>query len=119
MRLEATMNEGRYAERLQRVRRMMAEQGLDGLLCYGNGFRKDYLRYVHPAPTPSPYGCCLITPDGGTLFVEAPWDTLPAAETVQEVVGARSATGVAQAVAAKVRRLGLGPRLGLAGGEVL
>jgi Xaa-Pro dipeptidase len=112
-------DEGRYAERLQRLRGMMAEQRLDGLLCYGNPFRKDYLRYVHPAATPSPYGFCLLTPDSGTLFVEAPWDALPAAATVQEVVGARSAPGVAQAVAAKVRRLGLGPRLGLAGGEVL
>src|SRR3954470_3719823 len=98
---------GRYADRLGRVRQMMREQRLDALLCYGNPFRKDYLRYVHPAPTPSPYGFCLLTPEGGTLFVEAPWDTLPAAETVQEVVGARAATGVAQAVAAKVRRLGL------------
>ena len=45
---------GRYAERLGRLRQMMADQGLDGLLCFGNPFRKDYLRYVHPAPTPSP-----------------------------------------------------------------
>jgi Xaa-Pro aminopeptidase len=104
---------------MQRVRQMMAEQQLDGLLCYGNPFRKDYLRYVHPAPTPSPYGFCLLTAEGGTLFVEAPWDTLPAAETVQDVVGARAATGVAQAVAAKVRQVGLGSRLGLVGGEVM
>lgn len=110
---------GRYAERLARIRQMMAAEGLDGLLCFGNGFRKDYLRYVHPAPTPSPYGYCLLTPDGGTLFVEAPWDALPAAETVQEVRGARTRAGVAQAVAQRVRQLGLGPRLGLAGGEVL
>jgi Xaa-Pro aminopeptidase len=111
---------GRYAERLGRLRQMMAERQLDGLLCYGNPFRKDYLRYVHPAPTPSPYGFCLLTPDGaGTLFVEAPWNTLPAAETVQDVVGARTPAAVAQAVAGTVRRLGLGPRLGLAGGEVL
>ena len=52
---------GRYAERLGRVRQMMREQRLDALLCYGNPFRKDYLRYVHPAPTPSPYGFCLLT----------------------------------------------------------
>src|SRR5688572_6606015 len=100
------MNEGRYAERMHRVRRMMAEQQLDGLLCYGNAFRKDYLRYVHPAATPSPYGFCLIAPDGGTLFVEAPWDTLPGAETVQNVVGARAATEVAQAAAERARTLG-------------
>jgi Xaa-Pro dipeptidase len=111
---------GRYAERVERVRQMMADQDLAGLLCFGNSFRKDYLRYVHPAPTPSPYGFCLLTRDGeGTLFVEAPWDTLPAAETVRQVVGARTPAGVAQAVAAQVRKLGLGPRLGLAGGEVM
>ncbi len=110
----------RYAERLGRLQRMMAEQHLDGLLCFGNNFRRDYLRYVHPAPTPSPYGFCLLAPDGGgTLFVEAPWDTLPAAETVQQVIGARTAAGVARAVAARVRQLGLGPRLGLAGGDVM
>src|SRR3712207_654266 len=68
---------GRYAERLGRVRQMLAEQNLDGLLCYGNPYRKDYLRYVHPAPTPSPYGFCLLTRDGATLFVESPWDRLP------------------------------------------
>lgn len=111
---------GRYAERLARLRQMLAEQQLDGLLCFGNAFRKDFLRYVHPAPTPSPYGFCLLAPDGsGTLFVEAPWDTLPAAETVQEVIGARAPADVARAVAARVRQLGLGPRLGLAGGEVM
>jgi Xaa-Pro dipeptidase len=110
---------GRYAERLGRVREMMREQRLDALLCYGNPFRKDYLRYVHPAPTPSPYGFCLLTHEGGTLFVEEPWDRLPPAETVEDVVGARSPVGVAQAVAAKARQLGVGPRLGLAGGEVM
>jgi hypothetical protein len=97
---------GRYAERLGRVREMMREQRLDALLCYGNPFRKDYLRYVHPAPTPSPAGFCVLTQEGGSLFVEAPWDRLPPAETVQDVVGARSPVGVAQAVAAKVHQLG-------------
>ena len=112
-------SEGRYAERLARLRAMMAAERLDGLLCYGNGYRKDFLRYAHPAPTPSPYGFCLLTPEGGELFVEAPWDTQPAAETVQQVHGARTPTAVAQRVAARVRALELGPRLGLAGGEVL
>jgi len=110
---------GRYAERLGRLRQMMADQRLDALLCYGNQFRKDYLRYVNPAPTPSPYGFCLLTPDGATLFVEEPWDRLPASETVQEVIGARSPATVARAVATKARQLGVGPRLGLAGGEVM
>src|SRR5262245_3552676 len=97
----------------------MAEQGWDGLLCYGNGFRKDYLRYVQPAPTPSPYGFCLLTADGGSLFVESPWEALAPAETVQEVRGARTPAGVGRLVAERVQQLGLGPRLGLAGGEVL
>ncbi|HZU05637.1 MAG TPA: Xaa-Pro peptidase family protein [Chloroflexota bacterium] len=110
---------GRYAARLARLRQMMAEQGLDGLLCFGNGFRKDYLRYVNPAPTPSPYGFCLLTPQDVTLFVEAPWDQLPPGETVQEVIGARSPAEVARAVARRARQLGVGPRLGLAGGEVM
>ncbi len=110
---------GRYAERLGRLRRMLAEQGLDALLCYGNQFRKDYLRYVNPAPTPSPYGFCLLTPDDATLFVEAPWDRLPPGETVGEVIGARSPAEVARAVATRARQRGVGPRLGLAGGEVL
>jgi len=110
---------GRYDERLSRLRRLMAEQGWDGLLSFGNGFRKDYLRYVHPAPTPSPYGFCLLTDDGGSLFVESPWEALPPAETVQDVHGARTPAGVARLVAERARQLGLGPRLGLAGGEVL
>src|SRR5437868_14431085 len=97
----------------------MAEHGWDGLLCYGNGFRKDYLRYVHPAPTPSPYGFCLLTQEGGTLFVEAPWDRLAPAEPVQVVARARWPAGLALAVAAAVRQLGVGPRVGLAGVEVL
>src|SRR5262249_43342320 len=82
-------------------------------------FRKDYLRYAHPAPTPSPYGFCLLTAEGGSLFLESPWEALPAAETVQDVRGARTAAGVARLVAERVQQLGLGPRLGLAGGEVL
>jgi Xaa-Pro dipeptidase len=110
---------GRYAERLARLRQMMAAQQLDALLSYGNPFRKDFLRYVNPAPTPSPYGFCLLTPDSVTLFVEAPWDALPPGETVQEVVGARSPAEVARAVATKARQLGVGPRVGLAGSEVL
>ena len=109
----------RYAERLGRLYALMDEEQVAGLLFYGSQFRKDYLRYAAPVPTPSAYGFCLLTRESGHLFLEEPWHEIDPPETVQATHGARSPRGVSHLVGGLIRKRGIGPRIGLVGGDIL
>ena len=95
------------AERLARIRQRLAERRLDALVTYANETRREFVRYVSPAPLAAPYAFGVVSPTGVGVYVEQPWDEQVAARrgrTAREV-----ATAVGQAIRELGQRVGLAP----------
>ena len=62
-----------HEERSQRIKDALAEQGLDGVLVYGNAWRVDYLRFAADYSVLEGDAVAIVFADGDThIIVEGP-----------------------------------------------